>query len=157
MNFGKHAILSNSIAILYWVIGWVILGPQGSPLNFVSLFTFSLPDVDLKTVLGDPTKNKSKHRHWFWHGAFIPMVVFFLGFTSPDHIFSVGVFCISYGMHLIGDLKIGSSCKRGTYLIFKRKGDRMSRRNTDIYLCLNAFLCIAASIVALYIANIYKL
>ncbi|PNX48827.1 MAG: hypothetical protein BV459_01545, partial [Thermoplasmata archaeon M11B2D] len=88
MNFGKHAILSNFFAISYWIIGWIILGPQGSPLNFVSLFTFSLPDVDLKTVVGDAARNKSKHRHWFWHSSFIPMIVFFLGFTSIDHVFS---------------------------------------------------------------------
>jgi uncharacterized membrane protein YfcA len=156
MRFGQHAILSCTIAIVYWFIGWVWIGPQGSPLNFISLFCSSLPDVDLKTVIGPPEKNRSKHRHWFWHGSFIPMIVFFLGFTSRAHIFSTGTFCVVYAFHLIGDLKPGKVGKTGPYLIFKRRGDRMSRRNTDTYLALSALLCLIASVFAMTLAKIYK-
>ncbi|PNX48640.1 MAG: hypothetical protein BV459_01980 [Thermoplasmata archaeon M11B2D] len=68
----------------------------------------------------------------------------------------MGVFCISYGFHLLGDLKPGKEGKVLGYLIFKRKGDKMSRKATDAYLALNGLFCVIASVIALLLANIYK-
>lgn len=148
MKFHQHGFLSDTIAILFIFVAWWKFDHVMGPLSLVSLFSFGLPDIDKKLVniLG---KEDSKHRHWFWHSSILPIITFILGIVAGWGLVETGVFSLVIGFHLIGDLKPGSGGKHGYYLVYLRKGRRMTARQTDAYLGLNGLACVVASVIAL--------
>lgn len=142
MKWHQHLLFSTFLASVYLLVVFMFDNPIVGPLSVVSLFCYSLPDVDCKV--------RTKHRHWFWHSSIMPFLVFLVGFTHMEFS-GVGVFCVVIGSHLLGDWKPDNEKKRGSYLIYIRKGDRMSRKRTDAYLLANSMFCFVMAFIVLFL------
>ena len=136
MNYWGHAITSNAAVIALALISFLSGKPVWSVGLFLTFFMgFSFADADLKL---------NAHRHWFFHScipcAMVAMIVLWIAFDIGMAREAVGaaMFCVSQGAHLLCDLKFDKLGKRGTYLIYKRHGDRMGVRQTDEWLIYNA-------------------
>jgi len=124
--------------------------PRFGPLSLVASFSFSFPDLDLKTMIKSPLnkREESKHRHWFWHSSILVFCVFLLGAYAMEFE-GISIFCVEIGTHLLCDWKPGKDGKRGTYLIYLRRGNRMSRNSTDRYLIANSMICYLLGVLGL--------
>jgi hypothetical protein len=152
MEWWQHAIMGLVYAtpFLLFISWWAPL--MMSPLDIVALFTFDLPDQDARKVrTKDVTfvQGGTKHRHWFWHSAIIPIVVFVV--AARLGVFNgVGTFCAVIAAHLLSDIKVRGK-KMGTYCIYLRKGARMSARGSDRYLFANGLICITLGALSLFL------
>ena len=147
MNYWGHALTSNTAVVGLAFLSFLLGKPVWSVGLFLSFFMgFSFADVDLKL---------DKHRHWFYHSV-IPCVlsllmVGWIAWIDPDAVSreatGTAMFCVSQGVHLFCDLKIDKKGKRGTYLIYKKHGDRMGVKQTDAWLLTNALGAILMAFV----------
>jgi hypothetical protein len=141
MNYWGHAITSNAAVIGMATITFLLGKPVWSVGLFLTFFMgFSFADSDLKL---------NAHRHWFFHScipcAMVAIIVLWIAFdpamaleAARREAVGAAMFCVSQGMHLLCDLKLDEKGKRGTYLIYKRHGDRMGVKQTDGWLMYNA-------------------
>jgi hypothetical protein len=143
MNYWGHAATSTTAVIVLAIImasrhvEWV------SGLSYLVFFAgFSFADQDLRL---------EAHRSWFFHSA-IPAILL-LGFVllvpgaGPREAAGAALFLISHGTHLACDVKPGKTGKKGTYLIYLGKFNRMSVKHTDEWLLGNAATCIALAVL----------
>jgi len=145
MKWWQHALTGIPCVIVVFVLVALFDNPRFGKLDLVALVSFSLPDMDTRKV---DKNGATKHRHWFWHSAIIPLGVFMLGFWEGSFN-GAAAFCVMYGVHLLADLKPPNGTKTGTYLIYIKKGDRMSVRRTDAYLLLNGVVCILLAFISM--------
>jgi hypothetical protein len=150
MKWWQHAISCNIVASVYVVIAELIGAAVTGALTILCFFMFSFPDMDCKTIAWIDDMRSSKHRHWFWHSAIVPNVLVIASCYAGENIFPVSTFCLVIAIHLLGDLKLKKDGKRGPYLIWLRKGKRMSRKNTDAYLIINAVFCIILAVIGMF-------
>lgn len=142
MKWWQHAILCNTFAALYWITGYMLpTKTTTGALTMLCFLLFSLPDIDLKM--------NNKHRHWFFHSFILPLACFIATMYAGENPFPVGLFSLVYSLHLLGDLKWSRKGKRGTYLIYLRKGDRMSVRYTDAFLLGSGLISMGLAIFCL--------
>lgn len=151
-NHAKISAFFCTIYIFSWIFIHGIETIFKDPFLFLSLAASpGIPDLDRKArkrkgTLGT-TRDPYKHRHWFWHSAIVPCLTILPLFLSGTFL-SAGIVCLCVGLHLLADVKIKGK-KIGTYLIFKRKGDRMGRKNTDRYLIFNGIVSVLFSVAIL--------
>jgi len=152
MEWWQHAIMGVVFAtpFLLFISWWAPL--MISPLDVVALLVYDMPDSDARKVRNKDVpfvQGGTKHRHWFWHSAIIPIVVFMIA-ARLDVFNGVGTFCAVFASHLLSDIKIRGK-KVGYYCIYLRKGERMSARGTDRYLSLNGLICITLGALSLFL------
>lgn len=143
----NHARQCGVSFAIYILLFWWLNPFEPDPFLIIALVASpGLADLDLKARKPSGTRDPSKHRHWFWHSSLLPILSTVPLFLLGQRFIGIGIVCLGFGVHLLGDLRIAKEKKILGYLIFKWKGDRMSARNTDIYLVVNAAICIILAI-----------
>lgn len=139
-----HLLIGVGFSMLMYLIVWLMFDWSDIfSLFFLGGFGSLFPDLDLALM------PKQCHRHWLFHSAVIPciIVVYAVGWEM-SRFYDLFYLALGWGLHLLCDLKGNADGKIGAYLIFKWKGDRMSRRNTDFWLSSNALLCFAIMFIS---------
>lgn len=137
MKGTSHLLIGMGTSIAAYVVVYLLFDWSDIfSLFFLGGFGSILPDLDLALM------PKQWHRHWLFHSAIFPCVValYSIGWEM-SRFYDLFYLALAWGLHLLCDLKGNAEGKTGTYLIFKRKGDRMSRKNSDTYIFINAVAC----------------
>jgi len=150
MNYWQHFMFSNAALVVFAIM---CASLKWQWVSAFTLFSFmsasSYADTDLKLDM---------HRHWFFHSsapcAILLGCLILVPVTSVRDIMGVAFFCMSHGVHLLCDIKIGRAGKRGTYLIYLVKRNRLSVKQTDACLFWHGLASACLSVALALVANI---
>lgn len=155
MDGRVHVPVGFMTCLVVYVLTYYYFGNGDTfSLAFFGIIGSILPDLD---------QLMRRHRDALTHSALFPFltVIYMLGWNI-NRYYDVFFFMLAYGFHLLLDLKIKKEGKLGTYCIVKpgfvkRKKkksnatelgiDRMSAKNTDKWLLLNAVACFVSCFV----------